>query len=68
MTDEEVEAAKFVCGDCPVLEECREYALTNFLDYGVWGQMTHRDRLAWWRRYGGRRFLRNLEGFSGPFE
>lgn len=67
MSFEEVERAKAVCGDCPVMEECREYALINFIDYGVWGQMTHRERLAWWRSYGSRRFLRKIPGFRGPF-
>ena len=37
--------AKAICAGCPVLAECREYALTHpeRLD-GIWGGLSERDR------------------------
>lgn len=43
-TDEEAEAAKAVCGSCPVRETCLEHALTVREREGVWGGATERDR------------------------
>ena len=39
-----VEVAKRVCEDCPVQEQCLEYALTNRIDHGVWGGTSERQR------------------------
>ncbi|MGC5615152.1 WhiB family transcriptional regulator [Georgenia sp. Z1491] len=39
-------AAKAVCRTCPVLEACREHALTVREPYGVWGGMSADDRAA----------------------
>ncbi|MGO9872493.1 MAG: WhiB family transcriptional regulator [Acidimicrobiia bacterium] len=39
-----VEAVQRVCAQCPVRGECLEYALTNRLDYGVWGGASERER------------------------
>lgn len=41
------EAAKAICAQCPVLVECRHYALERDERHGVWGGMTEdeRDRL-----------------------
>jgi WhiB family transcriptional regulator, redox-sensing transcriptional regulator len=39
-----VEIAKKVCGECPVKDPCREYALTNRIDHGVWGGTSERER------------------------
>ena len=36
--------AKRVCQDCPVLTECREYALAVAEPYGTWGGMSENDR------------------------
>jgi WhiB family redox-sensing transcriptional regulator len=36
--------AKRICGLCPVLVECREYALATREPEGVWGGMTPRAR------------------------
>ena len=33
-----------ICRGCPVLEECRDWALGTRVKYGVWGAMTERDR------------------------
>lgn len=36
--------AKAVCRRCPVRMECLGYALTNHIDYGVWGGMNEHER------------------------
>ncbi|MFD8234052.1 WhiB family transcriptional regulator [Streptomyces sp. NPDC059696] len=36
--------AKAVCLRCPVLEDCREWALTNREAYGTWGGLTEKER------------------------
>jgi WhiB family transcriptional regulator, redox-sensing transcriptional regulator len=38
-------AAKAVCGGCPVLERCRDHALSVGETYGVWGGMSEAERL-----------------------
>ena len=38
------EAAKAICATCPVLERCREHALTVQEPYGVWGGLTEDER------------------------
>lgn len=38
------ERAKQICLDCPVLNRCREHALSVRETYGVWGAMSARDR------------------------
>jgi len=38
------EAAKAVCATCPVLQQCREHALTVREPYGVWGGMSEDER------------------------
>lgn len=39
------EPAKAICADCPVLEQCREYALScSGALIGVWGGMSHKQR------------------------
>ncbi|MFT0762436.1 WhiB family transcriptional regulator [Scrofimicrobium sp. R131] len=44
-------AAKAICATCPVLEQCREHALSAREPYGIWGGMTEEER----RIYLGRR-------------
>jgi WhiB family redox-sensing transcriptional regulator len=39
-----VEVAKRVCADCPVKNQCLEYALENRIDHGVWGGTSERER------------------------
>lgn len=39
-----VSSAQRVCGDCPVREECLEYALTYRIEHGVWGGCSERER------------------------
>ena len=36
--------AKEVCAGCPVLEQCRSYALEAGEAYGVWGGLTEMER------------------------
>ena len=39
-----VEKARKICADCPVQQECLEYALSNRIDHGVWGGTSERKR------------------------
>jgi WhiB family redox-sensing transcriptional regulator len=39
-------AAKAVCASCPVMQHCRQHALTVREPYGVWGGLTEDDRNA----------------------
>ncbi len=38
--------AKEICRECPVLNECREYALEIREPHGVWGGMSENERRA----------------------
>jgi WhiB family redox-sensing transcriptional regulator len=38
--------ARTICRGCPVLTQCLSMALTDKIEYGVWGGMTERDRRA----------------------
>jgi len=40
------EEAKAVCRHCPVLEQCRHYALQTQEPYGVWGGLSPKERTA----------------------
>ncbi|QHE68369.1 WhiB family transcriptional regulator [Rhodococcus sp. WAY2] len=46
--------AKQICGDCPVLSECRTHALTAAERYGIWGGMSETERARLGRRHGQR--------------
>ena len=37
------ERAKQVCARCPVIEQCRSFALTVQVQYGVWGGLSEDD-------------------------
>ena len=37
-------AAKAVCGTCPILADCRAYALTTVQEWGVWGGLDETER------------------------
>ncbi|EID79883.1 MULTISPECIES: WhiB family transcriptional regulator [Rhodococcus] len=43
-------AAQQICEGWPVLAECREHALAMGESYGIWGEMTERDRRRHLRR------------------
>lgn len=36
--------AKAICGVCPVVSECSEYALAIREPYGIWGGLTETER------------------------
>ncbi|MDT0542716.1 MULTISPECIES: WhiB family transcriptional regulator [Streptomyces] len=38
--------AKWICGRCPVIDECREYALDAGVTHGVWGGTSEEERRA----------------------
>jgi WhiB family redox-sensing transcriptional regulator len=42
----EIAEAKRICGGCIVRGECLEYALSNNIEYGVWGGLTRNERKA----------------------
>ncbi|RDI63342.1 WhiB family transcriptional regulator [Nocardia pseudobrasiliensis] len=42
--------AKQICHTCPVLAQCRTYALRVREPYGVWGAMTEAEREKYTRR------------------
>nr|WP_236653713.1 WhiB family transcriptional regulator [Streptacidiphilus melanogenes] len=44
VSEERERAAKRVCAACPVLAQCREYALECAEEYGVWGGLSENDR------------------------
>ena len=44
------ERAKAICQDCPVLDECRDHALSTREPYGVWGGMSEEERRAYYER------------------
>lgn len=39
-----VEIARRICADCPVKEDCLEFALSHHIDHGVWGGTSERER------------------------
>lgn len=53
---EEREArCRALCNSCPLLEPCREFALIEEIEFGVWGGMSEgerRDFRIWCRRWG----------------
>jgi WhiB family redox-sensing transcriptional regulator len=40
--------AKRICLDCPVMRQCREWALEHREQFGVWGGLTEGERDALW--------------------
>lgn len=38
------ERAKRICRDCPVLNQCRQYAIDTAEPYGIWGATTPQER------------------------
>ena len=41
-----IDRAKRVCARCPVLDQCREWALATSEEFGVWGGTDEAERLA----------------------
>ena len=42
----QVQDAKALCGRCPVVEQCRQWALDFGEDAGVWGALSEDERRA----------------------
>jgi WhiB family redox-sensing transcriptional regulator len=42
--------AKEICLHCPVVDECRSYALAAQENFGIWGATTPQERRAVWDR------------------
>jgi len=41
---EETQIAKSLCQTCPIIEECRMYALEAKEEYGIWGGLDPEER------------------------
>jgi WhiB family transcriptional regulator, redox-sensing transcriptional regulator len=39
-----VDRARKICADCPVTDQCLEYALEERIEHGVWGGCSERER------------------------
>ena len=39
-----VQVAQRICAECPVAQDCLEYALDHHIDHGVWGGCSERER------------------------
>jgi len=44
MAIDQIDAAREVCEECPVTEECLEFALATNQEAGVWGATTEEER------------------------
>jgi WhiB family redox-sensing transcriptional regulator len=40
----QIEAAKAVCRQCDVRQDCLQYALDSNQEYGIWGGLTEEER------------------------
>lgn len=40
-----VKAARALCDECLIRDECREWGVVNLEPWGMWGGYTYRDRL-----------------------
>jgi len=58
LTDDEAGEAKEVCAECPVQDDCLEFAIEFREKNGVWGGATERERMRIIRR---RRRLRQQQ-------
>ncbi|MER6961641.1 MULTISPECIES: WhiB family transcriptional regulator [unclassified Streptomyces] len=47
---DQIDEAKAVCGRCPVMEQCRDWAVEVGQVEGIWGGMTESERRALRRR------------------
>jgi len=41
---ENTNRSKNICAACPVLDQCREYALSTGQQHGIWGGLSERER------------------------
>ncbi|MGW2051760.1 WhiB family transcriptional regulator [Streptomyces sp. NPDC001858] len=47
---DQIDEAKAVCGRCPVMQQCRDWAVEAGQVEGIWGGMTESERRALRRR------------------
>jgi WhiB family redox-sensing transcriptional regulator len=47
---DQIEKAKQICAQCPVIENCLQYAMDSNQDSGVWGGLSEDERRALKRR------------------
>ncbi|MEU9256762.1 WhiB family transcriptional regulator [Streptomyces sp. NPDC048270] len=40
-----VEKAKALCAQCPVIDDCRKWALTSPEEYGIWAGLDEQERI-----------------------
>jgi WhiB family transcriptional regulator, redox-sensing transcriptional regulator len=56
-----------ICYECPVIAQCREWALTKREVYGVWGGLSENDRSCIWSgRIPRRGYLRQRQRRGTP--
>ncbi|MBL1091557.1 WhiB family transcriptional regulator [Streptomyces sp. NPDC001739] len=55
----QIQEAKAVCRQCPVIAECRDWALASGQDNGIWGGLDEEERRAERRRMARRRARSN---------
>lgn len=48
------ETAKLLCSACELVSGCRDWALANRIEYGVWGGLDEKERRALLKRKAGR--------------
>jgi hypothetical protein len=51
MSSDEEAAAKRVCSDCAVVDDCLSYSIVNAIRFGVWGGLTGEERRPLRRRW-----------------
>lgn len=42
--------AKRICLECPIMRECRNWALSRGEEFGVWGGLSEKDRRGIWKQ------------------
>jgi hypothetical protein len=64
----EAQAARMLCMECPLYNPCSEYALTQGVEYGIWGGVTREERVRTWKANGVRpeHFIDNYQSQIRP--
>lgn len=52
--------AKNTCLVCPVIEQCRAWALERHEVHGVWGGMTEKERTRYWKAMEGKKYRHRI--------
>jgi WhiB family redox-sensing transcriptional regulator len=58
VAEQQIRAAKAVCGACPVKEPCLAFAIRTNQEYGVWGGTSEEERRSLRRAWRARRRLK----------